>query len=89
RSLAVLLAGALGAGLVFASEGVADAVPTVGGVVLATVTALTAVTAVAAVDRVAEEVDSTTASVLTPLRVTAPIVVAAPVAYVLGRVLVG
>jgi hypothetical protein len=89
RSLAVLLAGALGAGLVFAAEGVADAVPTVGGVVLATVAALTAVTAVAAVDRVAEEVDRTTAGVLTPLRVTAPIVVAAPVAYVLGRVLVG
>jgi hypothetical protein len=89
RSLAVLLAGALGAGLVFAAEGVADAVPTVGGVVLATVAALTAVTAVAAVDRVAEEVDDTTAGVLTPLRVTAPIVVAAPVAYVLGRVLVG
>jgi hypothetical protein len=89
RSLAVLLAGALAAGLIFAAEGVADAVPTVGGVVLATVAALTAVTAVAAVDRVAEEVDRTTAGVLTPLRVTAPIVVAAPVAYVLGRVLVG
>jgi hypothetical protein len=76
RTLAVVLAGAL-------------AVPAVGGVVLTTFAALTAVTAVAAVERVGEEMGDSTVDLLTPLQVTMPIVVAAPVAYVLGRVLVG
>ena len=89
RSLAVVLAGALAAALVTVADGVAAAVPAVGGVVVTTFAALTAVTAVAAVDRVGEEMGDSTVDLLTPLRVTMPIVVAAPVAYVLGRVLVG
>jgi hypothetical protein len=89
RSLAVVLAGALAAALVTVADGVAAAVPAVGGVVLTTFAALTAVTAVAAVERVGEEMGDSTVDLLTPLQVTMPIVVAAPVAYVLGRVLVG
>jgi len=89
RSVAVLLAGALAAGLMAVAGGVAAAVPAVGGVVVTAFAALTAVAAVAAADRVAAEVGGSTAAVLAPLRVTAPIVVAAPVSYVLGRILIG
>ena len=89
RSLAVVFAGALAAALVSVADGVAAAVPAVGGVVVTTFAALTAVTAVAAVDRVGEELGDSTIDLLTPLRVTMPIAVAAPVTYVLGRVLVG
>jgi hypothetical protein len=89
RSLAVLLAGAFAAGLMLVAGGVAAAVPAVGGVVVAAFAALTAVTAVAAVDRVAAEVGGSSEKLLTPLRVTLPIVVVAPVSYVLGRILVG
>ncbi len=89
RSLAVVFAGALAAALVAVADGVASTVPAVGGVVVTTFVALTAVAAVAAVDRVGEELGDSTVDLLTPLRVTMPIVVAAPVAYVLGRVLVG
>jgi hypothetical protein len=89
RSIGILLAGALAAGLMVVSGGVAAAVPAVGGVVVTAFAALTAVTAIAAVDRVAAEVGGRTASGLTPLRVSLPIVVAAPVSYVLGRILVG
>jgi hypothetical protein len=89
RTLAVVLAGALAAALVTVADGVAAAVPAVGGVVLTTFAALTAVTAVAAVERVGEEMGDSTVDLLTPLQVTMPIVVAGPVAYVLGRVLVG
>jgi hypothetical protein len=89
RSLAVVFAGALAAALFTVTDGFATAVPAVGGVIVTTFAALTAVTAVAAVDRVGEELGDSTIDLLTPLRVTMPIVVAAPVTYVLGRVLVG
>lgn len=88
RTAAVLLAGALAAGVAIAIGDVAASVPAVGGVVVATFAALTAVASMAAVDRVAAEGGDSSAR-LVPLRVTLPIVVAAPVAYVLGRILVG
>jgi hypothetical protein len=89
RFLAILLAGGVAAGLMLVAGGVAAAVPKVGGVVVAAFAALSAVIAVAAVDRVAAEAGDGTVSVLTPLRVSLPVVVAAPVSYVLGRVLLG
>jgi hypothetical protein len=88
RSVAILLAAAVAAGLMLVA-GVAAAVPTVGGVVVAAAAALSAVIAVTAVDRVAAEARGNTAGVLAPLRVTLPIVVSAPVSYVLGRILIG
>ncbi|MGH8825036.1 MAG: hypothetical protein ACRDVN_11220 [Jiangellaceae bacterium] len=88
RALAVLVAGGLAAGLVLLFADVAAAVPAVGAVVVAALTALTAVTALAAVDRIGAESGSPE-SVLAALRVSLPIVTTAPVAYVLGRILVG
>ncbi len=88
RALAVLGAGGLAAGLVLVIDDVAAAVPAVGAVVVASFTALTAVTALAAVDRIGQEA-GTHDSVPVPLRVSMPIVTTAPVAYVLGRILVG
>jgi hypothetical protein len=88
RALAVLAAGGLAAGLVLVVGAVAAAVPAVGAVVVATFTALTAVTALAAVDRIGAEA-ATPDAVPTQLRVSLPIVATAPVAYVLGRILVG
>jgi hypothetical protein len=88
RSFGVLVAGALAATVV--ATGVVTAVmPAVGGVVVTTFAALTAAAAVAAVDRVAEEVGDGESGVVAPLRLTLPVVVAAPVVYVLGRVLLG
>jgi hypothetical protein len=90
RSAAVLLAGAVAAGLVLVDGGVAASVPAVAAVVVAVFAALAAVIAVAAINRVADEVDDgSTVAVLTPLRMTLPVVVAAPVSYVLGRILLG
>jgi hypothetical protein len=89
RLVGILLAGAVAAGLMLVAGGMAAAVPAVGGVVVTAFAALTSVTAIAAADRVAAEVDEGSAGMLTPLRVTLPIVVAAPVSYVLGRILVG
>ena len=88
RSVAILLAAAVAAGLMLVA-GVAAAVPTVGGVVVGAAAALSAVIAVTAVDRVAVEARGNTAGVLAPLRVTLPIVAAAPISYVLGRILIG
>jgi hypothetical protein len=88
RALAVLAAGGLAAGLVLLVGPVAAAVPAVGAVVVAAFTALTAVTAMAAVDRIGHEA-GVHDSVLAPVRVSFPIVATAPVAYVLGRILVG
>ncbi|HEX2361046.1 MAG TPA: hypothetical protein VHI11_03130 [Jiangellaceae bacterium] len=89
RSAAVLLAGAAAAGLVRVVGGVSASVP-VAAVVVAVFAALAAVIAVAAINRVAGELeDSSTVAVLTPLRMTLPVVVAAPVSYVLGRILLG
>jgi hypothetical protein len=89
RSVAILLAAAVAAGLVLMAGDVAAAVPAVGGVVVAAFAALSAVIAVTAVDRLAVEAGGSTAAVLAPLRVTLPIVVAAPVSYALGRILIG
>ena len=89
RSVAILLAGAVAAGLMLVAGGVLAAVPAVNGVVVTAFAAVSAVIAVAAVDRVAAEADDNTGRVLTPLRVTLPVVVAAPVAYVFGRILLG
>lgn len=89
RTLAVLVAGGLAAGLVLLVDDVASAVPAVGAVVVAAFGALTAVTALAAVDRLATEIEEADEAVLVPLFVTLPIIATAPVAYVLGRILVG
>jgi hypothetical protein len=89
RSAGILLAGAVAAGLTLVAGGVATTVPAVGGVVVTTFAALTAAAAIAAVDRVTAEAGGSAAGGLTSLRVTLPIVVAAPVSYVLGRILVG
>ncbi|MGH8774993.1 MAG: hypothetical protein ACRDWI_07400 [Jiangellaceae bacterium] len=89
RGLAVLVAGALAAGLVLLVGDVAAEVPAVGALVVAVFGALIAVTALAAVDRMAGEAGGGAAAALDPLRVTLPIVAAAPVSYVLGRILVG
>jgi sorbitol-specific phosphotransferase system component IIC len=88
RPVAILLAGAVGAGLMLVTSGAGAAAPVVSGVVAA-FAAVSAVVAVAAVDRMAAEASDNSVSVLTPLRVTLPIVMAAPVSYVLGRILLG
>lgn len=89
RSLAVLAAGGLAAGLVLLVEPVAAAVPAVGAVVVATFCALTGVAALAAVDRIGAEAGDASDAMLMSLYLTFPIVATAPVAYVLGRILVG
>lgn len=88
RALAVLAAGGLAAGVVLLVGPVAAEVPAVGAVVVATFAALTAVTALAAVDRIGVEAENRDAALL-PVRISLPIVATAPVAYVLGRMLVG
>lgn len=88
RSVGILLAGAVAAGLMLVAGDDAAAMPAVGGVVVTAFAALTAVAALAAVDRVGAEAGGNAAAVQTPLRVTVPIVLAAPVSYVLGRILV-
>jgi hypothetical protein len=104
RTLAVLAAGASGAMLSFAVLAVRDAAPPLNAVVLATFAAVATTAANAAVDRIAAEAQvlvgreapprpyvepgAFLAAVL-PLRLSLPFVVAAPVTYVLGRILVG
>ncbi|HJU98590.1 MAG TPA: hypothetical protein VJ644_11495 [Jiangellaceae bacterium] len=88
RALAVLAAGGLAAGLVLLVGPVAAEVPAVGAVVVASFAALTAVTALAAVDRIGVEAE-TGNTALAPVRISLPIVATAPVAYVVGRILVG
>jgi hypothetical protein len=89
RSVAILLAGAVAAGLMLIAGGGEATVPAVNGVVVTAFAAVAAVVAVAAVDRIAAEAGDDTVTVVTPLRVTLPVVVAAPVSYVLGRILLG
>jgi hypothetical protein len=89
RMLAVLVAAGLAAGLVSLIDDVAAAVPAVGAVVVTAFGALTATSALAAVDRLGVEVGDRDGAMLVPLYVALPIVAAAPVAYVLGRILVG
>jgi hypothetical protein len=89
RMLAVLAATALAAGLVSLIDDVAEAVPAVGAVVVTAFGALAATSALAAVDRLGAEVGDRDGAMLVPLYVALPIVAAAPVAYVLGRILVG
>jgi hypothetical protein len=88
RSIAILLAGAVAAGLMIVAGGVA-AEPAVTGMIVTAFAAVSAVLAIAAVDRVAAEAGDSTVIVLTPLRVTLPLVAAAPVSYVLARILLG
>lgn len=104
RTLAVLAAGASGALLSFAVMAVRDAAPPLNAVVLATFAAVATTAANAAVDRIAAEAQvlvgrdapprpyvepgAFLAAVL-PLRLSLPFVIAAPVTYVLGRILVG
>jgi hypothetical protein len=89
RMLAVLAATALAAGLVSLIDDVAEAVPAVGAVVVTAFGALAATSALAAVDRLGAEVGDRDGAMLVPLYVALPIVAAAPVVYVLGRILVG
>jgi hypothetical protein len=89
RMLAVLAATALAAGLVSLIDDVAEAVPAVGAVVVTAFGALAATSALAAVDRLGAEVGDRDGAMLVPLYVALPIIAAAPVAYVLGRILVG
>jgi hypothetical protein len=104
RTVAVLAAGASGALLSFAVMTVRDAAHPLNAVVLATFAAVATAAANAAVDRIAAEArvlvsrdapptayvepGAFLAAVL-PLRISLPFVVAAPVTYVLGRILVG
>lgn len=105
RLLAVLVAGGLAAGLVVLFENMAAAVPAVSAVVVAAFGAVLAVAALAGVDRLADAsprhaggatgggvelaAERAAAVALRPLRMTLPVIVAAPVVYVLGRILVG
>jgi hypothetical protein len=89
RMLAVLVAAGLAAGLVFLIDDVAVTVPAVGAVVVTAFGALTAASALAAVDRLGVESGNRDGAMLVPLYVALPIVAAAPVVYVLGRILVG
>jgi hypothetical protein len=89
RMLAVLVATALAAGLVSLIDDMAEAVPAVGAVVVTAFGALAATSALAAVDRLGVEVGDRDGAMLVPLYVALPIVAAAPVVYVLGRILVG
>jgi hypothetical protein len=98
RLLAVLVAAAAAAGLVGWLDSLSS-VPPVSAVAVAAFGAVMAIVAVAAVDVLADEsrrrqghlmVGQTrdAAVAVTPLRVVMPVVVAAPVVYVLGRILV-
>jgi hypothetical protein len=99
RLLAVLIAAALAAGLVMWLDSF-SAVPAVSAVTVAAFGAVMAIVALAAVDVLAAESRRRTgeplvvahtrdaAAAVSPLRVAMPIVVAAPVVYVLGRILV-
>jgi hypothetical protein len=104
RTVAVLAAGASGALLSFAVMTVRDAAPPLNAVVLATFAAVATAAANASVDRIAAEARVVVArdapptsyvepgaflAAVLPLRVSLPFVVAAPVTYVLGRILVG
>jgi hypothetical protein len=89
RLVAIVLAGAIAAGLALVASGMAAALSTTGAVVVAASAALSAVIAFAAVDRITAETAENTTGALTPLRMTLPVVVAAPVSYVLGRVVLG
>ncbi|HSK27915.1 MAG TPA: hypothetical protein VK894_13475 [Jiangellales bacterium] len=103
RTLSVLVAGGSGALLSLTVLAVRDAAPPLNAVTLATFAAVATAAANAAVDRIAAEArvpagaggpslsvepGAFLAAVL-PLRVSLPFVVAAPVTYVLGRILVG
>ncbi|HEU4544143.1 MAG TPA: hypothetical protein VFR23_23635 [Jiangellaceae bacterium] len=99
RLLGVLVAAALAAGLVVWLE-TFSLVPAVSAVVVAAFGAVMAIVALAAVDVLADESRRSqgqphavgytrdVAVAMTPLRVVMPVVVAAPVVYVLGRILV-
>lgn len=98
RLLAVLAAAALAAGLVMWLETFSD-VPPVSAVAVAAFGAVMAIVALGVVDVLADESRRRqgqsvaagardVAVAVTPLRVAMPIVVAAPVVYVLGRILV-
>jgi hypothetical protein len=97
RLLAVLVAAAVAAGLVMRFEGF-SAVPPVSAVAVAAFGAVMAIVALAVVDVMAAEsrrrqgdfaaTRTGDVAVVTPLRIAMPIVVAAPVVYVLGRILV-
>jgi hypothetical protein len=89
RMLAVLAAAGLAAGFVSLIDDVAAAVPAVGAVVVTAFGALTAMSALAAVDRLGGEIGDRDGAMLVPMYVALPIVAAAPVVYVLGRILVG
>jgi hypothetical protein len=85
----VLVAAGLAAGFVSLIDDVDVAVPAVGAVVVTAFGALTATSALAAVDRLGVEVGDRDGAMLVPMYVALPIVAAAPVVYVLGRILVG
>lgn len=90
RMLAILVAGAAAGGVVLAVDLAGD-VPAVSAVAIAVFAALVAVATLAAVDRVVDDEAPADhlAVVVTPLRISMPLIVAAPVVYVLGRMLVG
>jgi hypothetical protein len=104
RTVAVLVAGATSAGLVLMVD-MASSVPAVSAVAVACFGALMAVVALAAVDRIADEpslgssptplsatgavLEQVASDVRTPLRLSLPFIAAAPVIYILGRVLIG
>ena len=103
RTLSVLAAGA--AAVVVAMLANLSDVPEVGAVVIAAFGALMAVAALCAVDRLASEPSSSAdeapvvaagdvlekvaMEIRAPLRISLPIIVAAPVIYLLGRLLIG
>lgn len=97
RLLAVLVAAAGATGLVMGLEGFAS-VPAVSAVAVAAFGAVMAIVALAVVDILADESyhkqsevvgeQAHMAIAVTPLRIAMPIVIAAPVVYVLGRILV-
>jgi hypothetical protein len=104
RTMAVLVAGAAAAAIVLAVDMAGD-VPAVSAVVVASFGALMAVAALAAVDRVVSEpspaapaptvsatgavLEEVAADVRTPLQISLPFLIAAPVVYLLGRILIG
>ncbi|MFW6204882.1 MAG: hypothetical protein ACOC96_07905 [Actinomycetota bacterium] len=106
RLLAVLVSGAVAAGLVTVVDPATD-LPAVGAVVIAAFGAVMAVAALAGIDRLAAEpvrraedgplvvgktavtAERDVAAAVSSCRITLPVIVAAPVVYVLGRILVG
>jgi hypothetical protein len=104
RTIAILVAGAIAAGLVLTLDLSSD-VPAVGAVAVACFGALMAVVGLAACDRVVEEpslgsspapvsatgvvLEQVGSEIRSPLRLSLPFVAAAPVIYLLGRIVIG